>query len=431
MPIFGKTHRYFGAILIAAGLATGGTMTFWALPAPDHVVVAGMVAPVAGISEVRVATRGSIRELLVNDGQQVDAGEVVARLDESGARLQLAQLACDIEVLLVRSARLKAERDGSEQIHVPAGLAGRVGEAEIKQLLGAEAKALKLRLSRHAARKALLGERIGLLEEEIRSYVAQAQAKAREISLIDDELRGARQLREKRLVPIARLTQLERDAVRLSGEQNGWLAASIAQARSRVIEIKLQMLQIDQDYQREIAGELTLVAAQLGELRKSRAIVEESLQQAEVRATRGGIVQRLPRRVGDIVAAGDQLMRIAAETPASVTFAAELGSRDAGLLRIGQPAELEFPLRDASGETRIKGTLTQIRAEDRIDRQKGLRQIRAEVAVPPLDAARLEAYAAQSGRAATLVVETHNVDPIGSLVRPIVAALGRALRLVS
>src|SRR5262249_13012519 len=89
------------------------------------------------------------------------------------------------------------------------------------------------------------------LEEEVRAHVALQQAKAEEIELIQRELEGVRTLWHKNLVQLTRLTALEREAVRLKGERAQSFSAA-AQARGRITETELQIIQIDQDLMSEV-----------------------------------------------------------------------------------------------------------------------------------------------------------------------------------
>ena len=420
--------RYANVALLTASLISGGAVAVWASSSPDRVVAAGTIAPDPGIADVRAGATGSLREILVNDGEKVEPGEVVARLDDSSARSQAAQIADEIDALLLRLARLDAERNGRSELVVPEELAGRVGEPAVKEALDAERKALSLRNSVYEGRKRLLGERITLAEEEIHSYAVQARTKAREIELISNELRGARQLREKKLLPITRLTALEREAVRLEGERNGVLAASIAQAKARIADIRLQLLQSEQDYQHEISQERKAAAARLCALRNDRSAAEARMRQAEIRATRNGIVHRSPQRfVGEVVSAGQQVMRIAPHATVGVTVEASLTPRKASLLRSGQVAELKLAAAGMSGPVKIKGTLTHVGSEGGDQGEAGdVLRIRAQVEVPPHEATWLNAVAVQPGNVATLVVETAKCSSFYCLMQPIATAVGEA-----
>jgi len=74
-------------------------------------------------------------------------------------------------------------------------------------------------------------------------------------SRLHRELTGVRDLFQKNLVPITRLSQLEREATRL-GCERGQLIAATAQAKGKIAELQLQIIQVDQDLSSEVAKEM-------------------------------------------------------------------------------------------------------------------------------------------------------------------------------
>jgi HlyD family secretion protein len=107
---------------------------------------------------------------------------------------------------------------------------------------------LRLFDTRRAARlaqKAQMSERVEQLREQIQGLNEQVTGKKREIQLVESELAGVRDLWSKNLVPVTRVSTLERDAARLQGE-HGQLLSTIAQTRGKITETEQQRLQIDE-----------------------------------------------------------------------------------------------------------------------------------------------------------------------------------------
>ena len=73
-----------------------------------------------------------------------------------------------------------------------------------------------------------------------------------------------RELWKKNLIPIDKLTALERETARLQGER-GQLIASAAQAKGKIAETELQVLQVDQDLSSDVAKELRETDGKIGE----------------------------------------------------------------------------------------------------------------------------------------------------------------------
>src|SRR6185437_11437717 len=156
-----------------------------------------------------------------------------------------------------QQARLEAERDAADHVVFPAAFVKRaeVPDSETARAMIAEQRLFELRREARDGKKAQLKERVAQLKKEIQGYVGQTTAKEREIGLINKELEGVRELREKNLVPLTRLTALERDAARIEGERNQLIAAT-AQSEGKVTETELQIIQVDQDLRSEVAKDL-------------------------------------------------------------------------------------------------------------------------------------------------------------------------------
>ena len=115
-------------------------------------------------------------------------------------------------------------------------------------------------------------------------------------------------LHDKRLVQISRLTQLERDSARLNGERAQYIAAR-AQAKGKITETELQIIQVDKDMVSEVSKDLRETNDKIGELIERKVAAEDQLRRVDIRAPQDGMVlQSNVHTVGGVVTAGDALM---------------------------------------------------------------------------------------------------------------------------
>src|SRR5262249_54894895 len=150
---------------------------------------------------------------------------------------------------------------------------------------------------------------------------AQEAAKLKEIGFIKIELKGVQELWGKNLIAITRLTALERDAARLEGER-GQFIAGVAQAKGKIAEIELQILQIDQDLRTEVGKELADIRAKTAEGLEKKVAAEDQLKRVELRAPQDGFVHQLSvHTVGGVIHAGEPAMLI---VPAHDSLAVEV-----------------------------------------------------------------------------------------------------------
>jgi HlyD family secretion protein len=321
----------------------GGGMGGWAATAElsGAVMAPGSVVVDSNVKKVQHPTGGVVGEIRVRDGDRVNAGDLVVRLDETVTRANLAVVAKGLDELSARQGRLEAERDGLSMIKVRPELQARSSDTEIASLIMGEQSLFRLRREARDGLRAQLKQQIGQLHEQIVGLEEQASAKADEIKLIQNELGGVRELWRKNLVPITRVTQLEREATRLRGER-GQLIASVAQARGRISETDLQIIQIDQELRSEVAKELREIQAKAAELVEKRVAAEDQLKRIDIRAPQAGVVHQLAvHTVGGVIAAGDPLMLIVPEAD-DLSIEVKIQPQDIDQMKIGQEAVLRL-----------------------------------------------------------------------------------------
>jgi HlyD family secretion protein len=191
-----------------------------AVIAPGNVIVEGSV------KQIQHPTGGVVAELLVREGQIVEAGDVLVRLDATTTRANLAIVTKNLNELFARQARLEAERDGIADVGTPAELTARLNAAAVRNVMERERRLFAHRREAREGQRGQLRERIAQLNEKIRGQAAQQEAKSEEIDLIEKELVGVRSLFSKGLVPIDRVNNLARAAARLNGERGALIAAT-------------------------------------------------------------------------------------------------------------------------------------------------------------------------------------------------------------
>jgi HlyD family secretion protein len=234
-PALESIQRYMVVGMIMFGVVTFG-IGGWAATSQlsGAVIGRGVVVVDSSVKIVQHATGGIVGELRVREGDRVSAGDILIRLDETQTLANATIVTKNLDELLARQARLEAERDSADQIVFPKALLDRTIDArsEAGRAISAENKLFDLRRQARSGQKAQLKERSAQLQEEIKGYGGQVTAKQKEVDLIHQELEGVRSLWEKNLVPITRLTALERDTARLEGERSQ-LGGMIAQTKGQ------------------------------------------------------------------------------------------------------------------------------------------------------------------------------------------------------
>jgi HlyD family secretion protein len=232
-----RRHLRLGTAVVM--LLVGGLGGWAALANISGAVIApGTLVVESDVKKVQHPTGGIVSELRVRDGDLVQVGDILLSLDDTLTRANLAIASKAIDELTARKARLEAERDDKPDIGFPGALLERAQNPDVAHIIGGERRLFQLRRTGRDGQRAELKERIAQLNENIAGLKVRAEAKAAEIDLIARELKGARELWTKGLIPISKLTALERDAAQLEGER-GQLISNIAETKGKISETEL------------------------------------------------------------------------------------------------------------------------------------------------------------------------------------------------
>ncbi len=392
-----------------------------ALIAPGSIVVD------SNVKKVQHPTGGVVGEVRARDGDRVKAGDVVVRLDDTVTKASLAIVTKGLDGLWARRARLLAEQDGAERITFPPELMESFANPDVRSLIGNEVKLFQVRSSGRVNQKAQLKERIAQLKEEIGGLEAQENAKSREIELIQKELVGVRDLFAKNLVQISRLTVLERDAARLDGDRAQFVAQK-AQAKGKITEIELQIIQIDKDLSSEVSKEMREINDKIGEFVERKVTAEDQLRRIDIRAPQDGMVlQSTVHTVGGVITAGDAIMLIVPDSD-NLSVEAKVNPQDIDQLRIGQKTLLRLSAFNQRTTPELNGTISRISPDTTIDQRTGQSYYTVRISLPPEEVARLGDVRLMPGMPVEAFVQTGERTMISYLAKPFSDQLMRAFR---
>src|SRR4051794_24991710 len=412
------------AVLLAFGI--GG----WATTAElaGAVIAPGALVVDTNAKKVQHPTGGVVSELRVHEGDHVKAGDVVVRLDDTQTRANLAIITKGLDELAAHQARDEAERDGAETVVSSADLLARMNDPDVTRVVQGEQKLFEIRRSAREGQVAQLRERIAQLREQTQGLADQVGAKRREIELIGQELKGVRELWSKNLIPITRVTALERDGARLEGEK-GALISTIAQAKGKISETELQILQIDQDLRTEVGKDLAEIRGKTSELVEKKVAAEDLLKRIEIRAPQPGMVHQLAvHTVGGVITPqGEPIMLIVPQADA-LSIEAKIQPQDIDPLHLGQTAVLRFSAFNQRTTPELTGVVSRISADVSQDPKTGASFYTIRVTVPEAELARLEGLKLVPGMPVESFIQTGQRSVISYLVKPLYDQLTKAFR---
>jgi HlyD family secretion protein len=421
-----RAHLLIGLVVVT--LLAGG-LGGWAstVELSGALIAPGAIVVDTNVKKVQHPTGGVIGELRARDGDVVKAGDVVVRLDDTATKAGLAIVTKSLNGLLARAARLEAEQRGATEVTFPTSLLEQVTDPEVSTVINSEAKLFEVRSSGRANIKAQLRERIAQLKQEVSGLSAQEAAKIAEHTLIQRELVGVRLLFTQNLVGISRLTLLERDSARISGEQGQFLAAK-AQVMGKITETELQIIQIDKDLVSEASKDLRETNEKIGELVERKITAEDQLRRINIRAPLDGtVLQSSVHTVGGVISAADVIMLIVPGADA-LSVEVRVNPHDIDQVKIGQPALLRFSALNQRTTPELNGIVSRVSPDITTDQRTGLNHYVVRASLPPEEVTRLGTVKLIPGMPVEAFIQTGNRTMMSYLMKPLHDHLMRAFR---
>ena len=421
-----RLHLIIGlavVVVLAGGL--GG----WAATAEisGALIAPGSIVVESNVKKVQHPTGGVVGEVRAHDGDVVKAGDVVVRLDDTVTKASLAIVTKNLDGLWARAARLEAEQQGLDKIVFPPMLLDRANDPDVKNVMASESKLFEVRTIGRIGQKAQLRERVAQLHEEIAGLEAQERAKDQEIALVEKELVGVRTLYDQHLVQMTRLTTLERDAARLSGERAQYIA-SRAQARGKITETELQIIQVDKDMVSDVSKDLRETNDKIGEFVERKVTAEDQLRRIDIRAPQDGMVeQSTVHTVGGVITAGDAIMMIVPQAD-DLQVEAKVNPQDIDKLQIGQKTLLRLSAFNQRTTPELNGIVTRVSPDVTTEQRTGQSYYTIRVKMPPEEVARLGEVKLIPGMPVEAFVQTGDRTLLSYLIKPLKDQLMRAFR---
>ncbi len=394
------------------------------------VIAAGTVSVQSKRQVVQHLEGGIIGKINVRDGQTVQEGDVLFVLDDTAPRANADAIRNQFDLAVASEARLLTERRELAEIVFPEELLRRKDEPRMSVIL------LDQTLQFRDRRRALEGQ-IGILTSRIEQYRQEIEGLGRErasaekqLQFIDQELGGVRELYSKNLVPLTRLTALERERARLDGTI-GRNTADIAKAENNIGEMRLQVQQIRQKFQEDVSTQILDVRQKLHELRERLNIAENVLRRIEIKSPRDGEVQNINPRIytiGAVVRPGDTLLEIVPKNDDLIVEAQVQVTDVDRLATASNIVEVRFPAFHQRETPVILGRTKAVSRDRLIDETTRAPYFQAIVEIAATDIPPALAQRMRPGMPAEVVFNTGERTVLSYLTKPLTDAFHHSFR---
>jgi len=415
-----------GAVIIFVFFGIFGT---WAALAPlnSAAIAAGVVNVESNRKTVQHLEGGIVGKILVREGDKVKAGQVLIRLDETQPRASLDLLKGRYIAAKALEDRLRAERDGKQEIRFSDELMVHFGENQVAEILNSQINIFEARKKALQGQTRIIRQRVAQFREEIKGLREQIKSDNAQLRLIDQETRDVGYLVGKGLAPKPRLLALQRKTAEIGGNR-GQNLAQIARAEQSIGESLLQISELKTTMNNEVVQELREVQTELFELAERISAAEDVLKRTEIRAPLEGTVVGLQVHTpGGVISPGVPLMDIVPRFD-KLVIEAQVDPLDIDIVHPGLPAQVRLTAFSQRNILPLDGKVVWVSADRLTDENTGLAYYSARIQILGDISKALGGAALYPGMQAEVMIVTGERTPLEYLWRPISSSLNRAFR---
>ncbi len=371
---------------------------------------------------------GVVSEILVDDGDLVQAGNVLIRFDETLLKSDLKIIEDQLYEMIARRGRLSAERDGLSEITFDDELLlAAEGSEDIAGLIAGQASLFAARSKTQSEEIAQLRERQTQIGLQIEGTEAQLAAVTTQLDLMSQELVDQQALLKQGLTQAGKVLALQREQAGMQGSI-GELTAGIAESRGRIAEIEIEVLKQASTLREEAATTLRDLQTRENELRQRAVGLHETLDRLDLRAPVSGIVYGLQvHAVRSVVRAAEPVLYI---VPQDVPWI--ISSRIEPIMidnvTVGQDATLTFAAFDSRTTPQLLGSVTKVSADSITDERTGQSYYSAEIVPKVGELTKLGTLQVLPGMPVTAFIQTGERTALSYLLRPFLDYFNKAFR---
>ncbi len=415
-----------GCVVIA--LLFGGLGT-WAAYAniTGAVIAPGIVSVESKVKTVQHLTGGIVARIYVSDGDRVNAGDLLIRLDETVIRANLAVTTGELNEYRAQKARLKAERDANTTLTFDSDLISQTGNGSLMRILRGQQSLFAVRRTRRQGEERLFRQQMEQFSQEILGIKAQLASKMSQIKLIEEEIADVAPLFKKGLTAKSRLLALKREKARFDGEI-GKHMSDIARTKGRIREVDMKILKSGIDFHEEVLTQLRSVQLKIVELQERRITLVDQLRQTEIRAPISGQILNLTVfTLGGIVSPASTILQIVPDQDRLI-IEARVTTSDVDQIYLDQPAMIQLTAFDSRSTPQLSAKVIKISADRIIDKATGVDYYTVNLALDVDQTDLLGTKTLITGMPAQVFISTGDRTVLNILLKPLSDQLTRSLR---
>ena len=371
---------------------------------------------------------GTVKQILVTEGQAVRAGQPLLLFNDVEARAAVDVLQNQYDSMVTQNARFMAEATGAKTLVFPADVMARAAEPGVAQLIRDQQFLFSSRAMLNESQAAVLAQRIEQQQTQVVGQQAQVDSIVVRQRLTQEELDGYRKLNEQGFAPKTLVLRYEGNMAELAGRR-GQLVSEIARLRQQMGETRLQLAQLRNERQSQSAEGLRDSQTRLADVIPRLTAARQSLDATVVRSPVDGNIFNLTQfTIGGLVGAGEVIMDVVPKG-APLTVTAMIKPEDVDEVRVGMPVKVRLTGLNQRFNDALDATVSVVSADRLTNDKSGIAFYRVDVRIDPTQLSKLKKDVKMtSGMPASVTVVGGKRSIMSYLVSPITSTWEDAFR---
>ncbi|MDM0018339.1 HlyD family type I secretion periplasmic adaptor subunit [Variovorax saccharolyticus] len=371
---------------------------------------------------------GTVREVLVRDGQRVNAGDPVLVLGDVRVDADRNRLNYRVQIERVMLVRLEAEQALAKMLAFPGELAQAADQDErIRQALAKESALFQAQ--RHSLESAttLMKTQRDRVHQEIVGVNAQIAQAENSLALQRSDLEANRGLIKEGFISASRISQLESVVMEYAAKLEE-RRTELARAAQRLVEIDLRIQSIRNEYVKAASDQLKATTQRLGEIEQEQRKSDDAAhRQVVVAPASGEIIDMKFNSPGAVVGPGEAIADIV-PSDTQLMIEARIRPEDISNVHVNQRARVKFTAFKYRNTSMVTGKVTYVAGDRLIEKQTGLPYYSVTIIADPDSLKSIEEFKLQAGMPAEVYIQGATQTALQYLAEPIMSTLRRAGR---
>lgn len=415
-----------GMLIVLVFFGIGGT---W-------VSLAQISGAVIASGEVRVDTErktvqhlegGIVKDILVRNGDKVDAGQPLITLDSSRVTSQTEQVQLRLAAARLADIRLQAERAMQDEVDWP-GSDPSIAPGKFDELLESSRNVFNSRRQALTEQVAMLEKQIDQLDQQDLSLQGRIKAEEKIVAALQEELTAKQVLYERQYIDMTRILELQRNVAEREGSL-AQLQGSRAELRERKAELGLQISSLKSEYRQKAIEEHNENQQQIYDLQQQLLPLLDASNRLTITApVPGEVIALQVHSVGGVIRAGDPILDIVPEG-SPLIVECNIQVKDITHVKKGQEADVQLLAFEQRTTPKISGEVVYI-SGDRIMQKTAYGEEPAYIVHVELNKEELHAndLYISAGMPAAVFIKTEPRTVLDYLIEPLKENFDRALR---